>query len=277
MASYVTSKHSTLFPVFLAIILVITLFPIYWIVITSFKTPIENILPVPTFYPHKFTFENFQKILTGGSLSNLLNSLLVTAASTLLSLALGFFAAYALVRYKFPLKFNTIFLVWVIIVKMLPPVVLAVPLYDMFTKMKLINNLWGLVLVFQVYTLPYCIWMLYGFLKSLPLEFEEAAEIDGASRLQIVRLVVFPLVRTGVTATAIFSIIVAWDEFLFSMLFIRSPELQTLPLAISNYIGEFETLWGQLMAISVLATIPIIIFVRIVYKEMTSAYSLGLK
>jgi len=162
-------------------------------------------------------------------------------------------------------------------VKMLPPVVLAVPLYDMFAKMKLINNLWGLVLVFQVYTLPYCIWMLYGFVKALPLEFEEAAQIDGASRIQIVRTVVLPLVRTGITATAIFCIIVAWDEFLFSMLFIRSPDLLTLPLAIVNYIGEFETLWGQLMGIGMLATIPIIIFARIVYRQMTSAYSIELK
>ncbi len=277
MATYVTTKHSPLFPIFMILILVITLFPIYWIVVTSLKTPLENILPVPTLYPHKFTLENYHKVLFGGSLRNLWNSVFVTAASTLLSLALGFLSAYALVRYRFPLKFNVVFLVWIIIVKMLPPVVLAVPLYEMFAKMKLINNLWGLVLIFQVYTLPYCIWMLYGFLKSLPLEFEEAAEIDGASRLQIVRLIVFPLVQTGVIATAIFSIIVAWDEFLFSMLFIRSPELQTLPLAIVSYIGEFETLWGQLMAISVLAIIPIIVFVRFVYREMTSAYSLGLK
>jgi len=277
MATYVTTKHSPLFPIFMILILVITLFPIYWIVVTSLKTPLENILPVPTLYPHKFTLENYHKVLFGGSLRNLWNSVFVTAASTLLSLALGFLSAYALVRYRFPLKFNVVFLVWIIIVKMLPPVVLAVPLYEMFAKMKLINNLWGLVLIFQVYTLPYCIWMLYGFLKSLPLEFEEAAEIDGASRLQIVRLIVFPLVQTGVIATAIFSIIVAWDEFLFSMLFIRSPELQTLPLAIVSYIGEFETLWGQLMAISALAIIPIIVFVRFVYREMTSAYSLGLK
>jgi multiple sugar transport system permease protein len=277
MASYVTTKHSPLFPVLTAIILLITLFPIYWIVITSCKTPVENILPKPTLYPHAFTLENYQKVLVGGSLRSLFNSVFVTAASTVLSLLLGFLSAYALVRYNFPLRFNILFLVWIIIVKMLPPVVLAVPLYDMFAKLRLINNLWGLVLVFQVYTLPYCIWMLYGFLKSLPIEYEEAAEIDGASRIQIVRLIVFPLVQTGVVATAIFTIIVAWDEFLFSMLFIRNPELQTLPLAIASYIGEFETLWGQLMAISVIAIIPIIIFVRFVYNQMTSAYSLGLK
>ena len=277
MGTYVTSKHSPLFPILLALILVISLFPIYWIVTTSFKTPVENILPVPTLYPHRFTLENYQKIFSSGSLRYLWNSIFVTTVSTVISLVVAFLAAYALVRYRFPWNINVVFLVWIILVKMLPPVVLAVPLYDMFAKMKLINNLWGLVLVFQVYTLPYCIWMLYGFVKALPLEFEEAAQIDGASRIQTVRTVVLPLVRTGITATAIFCIIVAWDEFLFSMLFIRSPDLLTLPLAIVNYIGEFETLWGQLMGIGMLATIPIIIFARIVYRQMTSAYSIELK
>ncbi len=277
MASYVSSKRSPLFPILMALILLIALFPIYWILITSFKTPVENILPTPTLFPKKFTFENYRKIFTSGSLRSLWNSMFVTASATLLSLSLAFPAAYALVRHRFRLNFNVLFLVWIILVKMLPPVVLAVPLFDMFSKMKLTNNLIGLVLVFQVYTLPYCIWMLFGFVKSLPLEFEEAAEIDGATRLQILRLIALPLVRTGIAATAIFCIIVAWDEFLFTMLFIRSPELLTLPLAIANYIGEFETLWGQLMGIGMLATIPIVLFSRIVYRQMTSAYSLGLK
>lgn len=277
MASFVTSKRSPLFPIILVLVLVLALFPIYWILVTSFKTPVENILPVPTLFPQKFTFENYQKILVSGPIRNLLNSIFVTAASTLVSLGLGFLAAYALVRYKFPFKLNIIFLVWIILAKMLPPVVLAVPLYDMFAKLKLLNNLLGLILVFQVYTLPYCIWMLFGFVKALPLEFEEAAEIDGASRFQILRQIALPLVRTGLAATAIFCIIVAWDEFLFTMLFIRSPELLTLPLVIANYIGEYETLWGQLMGIGMLATLPIIIFARVVYRQMTSAYSLGLK
>lgn len=277
MASFVTSRRSPLFPLILAFVLLIALFPIYWIVITSFKTPVENILPVPTLFPQRFTLENYGKVLRGGPIKSLLNSIFVTGSATIVSLGLGFLAAYALVRHKFPAKLNVVFLIWIILAKMLPPVVLAVPLNDMFARMKLLNNLWGLVLVFQVYTLPYCIWMLYGFVKALPLEFEEAAEMDGASRVQILRLIALPLVRTGLAATAIFCIIIAWDEFLFTMLFIRSPELLTLPLLIANYIGEFETLWGQLMGIGMLATLPIVAFARIVYRQMTSAYSLGLK
>ncbi|HCM27628.1 MAG TPA: carbohydrate ABC transporter permease [Treponema sp.] len=277
MASFVDTKRSILFPVLLAGILILTLFPIYWIVVTSFKLPVENILPVPTLFPQRFTLENYAKILTGGGLGKLWNSVFVTALSTLLSLALGFLASYALVRFRFPARLNVIFLIWIILAKMLPPVVLAVPLYDMFARLRLMNNLWGLIVVFQVYTLPYCIWMLFGYVKAMPLEFEEAAEIDGASRLQVLRLIALPLVRTGLAATAIFCIIVAWDEFLFTMLFIRSPELLTLPLQIANYIGEYETLWGQLMGIGMLATLPIVLFAKVVYRQMTSAYSLGLK
>jgi multiple sugar transport system permease protein len=277
MASLVMKKRGFLFPVALAAILILTLFPIYWIAAISLKTPVENISAVPTLFPRTITLQNYAGILSGGYLRNLLNSIFVTAASTLLSLFLAFLAAYALCRHRFPLKLNYAFLVWIIVAKMLPPVVLAVPLYDMFSRMKLLNSLWGLILVYQVYTLPYCIWMLFGFMKSLPLEYEEAAELDGASPSQTIGLVVLPLVRTGIVATAIFGIIVAWDEFLFALLFVRSPGLLTLPLVIANFIGEYETLWGQLMGVGVLATLPILVFSRVVYRRMTQAYALGLK
>lgn len=277
MAAYVLKKRGILFPVILALILFVTLFPIYWILTMSLKTPVENISRVPTLFPRQLTLENYAEILKGGYLRNLWNSIFVTGASTLVSLALAFLAAYSLSRHRFPLRLNYVFLVWIIVAKMLPPVVLAVPLYDMFAKLRLLNNLWGLVLVYQVYTLPYCIWMLFGFVKALPREWEEAAEIDGATPFQTLWQVVLPLVRTGLVATAIFSIIVAWDEFLFALLFVRSPEKLTLPLVISNFIGEFETLWGQLMGIGILATLPILLFSRVVYRRMTQAYALGLK
>jgi len=277
MASYVMKKRGILFPLALAGILFLSLFPIYWILTMSLKTPVENISRVPTLFPKVITLENYAGLLSGGYLRNLFNSIFVTASSTFVSLVLAFLAAYALCRHRFPLKLNYAFLVWIIVAKMLPPVVLAVPLYDMFSKMRLLNNLWGLILVYQVYTLPYCVWMLFGFVKTLPLEYEEAAELDGASRMQTLVLVVLPLVRTGIVATAIFGIIVAWDEFLFALLFVRSPELLTLPLVIANFIGEYETLWGQLMGVGLLATLPILLFSRVVYRRMTQAYALGLR
>ncbi len=277
MAAYVAKKRGILFPLALASILFVTLFPIYWIIVTALKPSIENISPVPFLLPHNATLANFAALLSGGYLRNLLNSVFVTGASTLLSLVLALLAAYALCRYRFPFRLNQAFLIWIILAKMLPPVVLAVPIYEVFMKAKFLNSLWGLVLVYQVYTLPYCIWMLFGFVKSLPLEYEEAAEIDGASPLQVLGRIVLPLVRTGIVATAIFTVIVAWDEFLFAVLFIRSPELLTLPLVIVNFIGEFETLWGQLMAVGLLAALPVLLFSRIVYRHMSTAYALGLK
>ena len=132
-------------------------------------------------------------------------------------------------------------------------------------------------MVYQVYTLPYCIWMLFGFMKSLPVEFEQAAEIDGASRLKTLTHIVVPLSSGGIVATAIFSVIIAWDEFLFALLFIRTPSLQTLPLKIVSFITEYETLWGELMAIGLLATLPVLLFSGYYYKRLTDGFSMGLK
>jgi len=277
MTGSVMGRKGLIFWLLMAVVLFLVLFPLYWILITALKTPLENISPVPSLFPSVISFENFFNVMRSGFFKNLFNSLFVAFTSTFFSLVLAFLASYALLRYKFPFKLNVVFLIWVLVVKILPPMVLSIPLYTMFTKVGLINDLWGLILVYQVYTLPYCIWMLFGFMKSLPLEFEQAAEIDGASKLKTLTHVVVPLASSGIAATAIFSIIIAWDEFLFALLFIRSPRLQTLPLKIVSFITEYETLWGDLMAIGLLATIPVLFFSGYYYKRLTEGFSLGLK
>ncbi len=277
MTGSVMSRKGFFFWILMVLVLVVVLFPLYWILITALKTPLENISSVPTFIPKIITLKNFVGVIKAGFVKNLMNSLFVAFTSTLVSLILAFLASYALVRYKFPFRLNIVFLIWVLIVKILPPMVLSIPLYTLFTKVKLLNNLWGLILVYQVYTLPYCIWMLFGFLKSLPVEYEQAAEIDGASKLRTLTHIVVPLSSGGIAATAIFSIIIAWDEFLFALLFIRTPSLQTLPLKIVSFITEYETLWGELMAIGLLATLPVLFFSGYYYKRLTKGFSLGLK
>ncbi|NOY08686.1 MAG: carbohydrate ABC transporter permease [Spirochaetes bacterium] len=277
MAGTSMERKGIVFWIMLIIILVIAIFPVYWIVITSFKRPVENISPVPTFFPRVITIQNYINVLKGGFFKFLFNSLFVASLSTLFSLAMAFLASYALVRHKFPFKLNYVFLIWVLVVKILPPIVLAIPLYTIFTSVHLINSRIGLVIVYQVYTLPYCLWMLFGFLKAMPVEFEQAAEIDGASKFKTLTVIVIPLTTSGIIATAIFSIIVAWDEFLFALLFIRNPDLLTLPLRIVNFITEYETLWGELMAIGLMATLPVLLFSGYVYKRMTEGFSLSLK
>jgi multiple sugar transport system permease protein len=269
-------KGTVFWIVFLLIILAVLL-PLYWLVNTALKTPLENISPVPVFLPRRLYLRNFLEVIRGGFFRNLFNTIFVAGFSTVISLLLAFLAGYALSRHRFPLRFNTVFLVWVLTVKILPPVVLAIPLYTLFAAAGLLNTLFGLVLVYQVYTLPYCIWMLFGFFKGLPTEYEQAARIDGASELGILWRIVLPLMRSGVIATAIFSIIMAWDEFLFALLFLRTPSLLTLPLRIVNYITEYETLWGQLMAIGLLATVPLLLFSSFVYRRMTTGFTMSLK
>lgn len=271
------SYRGPVFRVFIVLLTVIVLFPIYWILVTALKTPLENISPVPTLFPKIITFENFRAVVNGGVLRNFGISLFVASASTGVSLVLAFSASYALVRFRFPFRLNVIFLIWILVVKILPPMVLAVPLYTLFAGAGLINKLWGLVAVNQVYTLPYCIWLLFGFIKSMPLEFEQAAQIDGASRMRTLIAVVLPLASSGIIAAAIFTIIIVWDEFLFALLFIRSPKLQTLPLKIVSFITEYETLWGELMAVGLLAALPVLLFTGYCCRRLTEGIAMELK
>lgn len=262
---------------FIVLIVVVTVFPLYWIAATSFKGPREVVLPTPTLFPQELTLVNYRAVFEAHVGGNFVNSLLVTAGSTALSIHLGFTAGYAIARHRFRLHFNWIFLVWILVIKILPPIVLAVPLYELFLGMKLINSRFGLILVYQVYTLPYALWILVGFLKSVPIEIEEAARIDGASPGQIVAMIVAPLSAGGISATAVFTAIMAWDEFLFALLFTRRPRLFTVPLRIVNYITEYETEWGSLMAIGVLASVPLLLLTAFVYERLSTGFAGSLK
>ncbi len=261
----------------LAVLVAIVLAPIYWMVVTSLKTPREVIRPQPTLWPEIITVQNYIAAIQDGIGINFYNSVFVAVIAVTLSIVVAFFAAYALARHRFPLRVNGVFLMWILAVRILPPIVVAVPLYTVFNELGLMNSRIGLVIAYQVYTLPYSVWIIFGFVRSLPLEFEEQAFIDGANRLRVVTSIVAPLIRSGVVATSIFALVLAWNEFLFALVFVRRPRLLTLPVVISRYIGEYATLWGQLMAIGLLATVPILLFSGYFYRRLTSGFSLSLK
>ncbi len=257
--------------------LVITIIPVYWIAVTSLKNPREVIRPVPTLFPEAPTLENYVNVFARGIWGNFYNTVIIAVAATGISIVLAFLASYALSRHRFPLRFNRVFLIWVLLVRILPPIVLAAPLFSLFNGLGLVNSRLGLVVAFQVYTLPYAIWIIYGFVQSLPRDYEEAATIDGASPGRVLVSVVLPLVRPGILATSIFSLILAWNEFLFALLLVRTPRLLTLPVVIARFIGEYTTQWGELMAIGLLASLPIMLFSRVVYRQLTEGFSLSLK
>lgn len=265
------------FWVLLLAALVWALLPIVWMAATSLKPPGEFVSRSVSLFPNELTFQHYRDLWEAGFPRRLLNTVIVASGSVALSLVSGFMAAYALARFRFPARLDVLFLLWILVVKMVPPIAIAIPLFRLLRTVDLLNNLGGLILVYQVYTLPYCVWMLLGFVRDVPMEFEEAAAIDGASLPQTLRRIVVPLVGPGLMATGIFAAIMAWNEFLYALLFLQSPRLQTLPLHIANYITENETLWGQLMGIGLLSALPILLISGYIQRYLLRGFGMGLR
>lgn len=266
-----------LFWLTLLLVMAFVLFPIYWMLTTSFKEPLEYATRTPSWFPHRITLEHYREIWREEAYRYFANTVLVSFGATLLSLGIAFPAAYGLARFRFPAKFDLIFLLWVLLVRMAPPVVLAIPLYTTLQAFGLLNKLAGLVIAYQIYTLPYSIWMLLRFVRDVPLEVEEAAAMDGASKLRTLTAIVLPLVGPGLVATAIFSVIMTWNEFIYALLFLRRPEVFTLPIHIAHFITEYEVLWGPLMAIGIMSSLPILVLSGYVQKHLLRGFAMSFK
>jgi multiple sugar transport system permease protein len=245
-----------------------TLTPILWMATTAFKKPIEYVSDSPSFLPSEITFEHFFSVVGQGFFQQLGNSLTVAAGATLLAVMVGFAAAYALARLQFPARLDIVFLVILLMVKLMPPIVVALPLLRLLRELDLLNNHFGLVLVYQLYALPYSIWMLLGFMRDIPPEVEEAAMIDNAGLWRRLRDIILPLAAPGITATLIFTFILTWNEYLFALLYLDYPSQFTLPLRIANYITEDGVEWGELMAIGLLASLPALILSVFVQRHL---------
>jgi len=252
------------------------LLPILWMVSTSVKPPGEYVSTSAQLWPSTVTLEHYRELFAEGFLRRMANSLYVTAGSTLLALLAGFPAAYALARFGFPARLDLAFLLLVLVVKMMPPIVVAIPLFQILRGIGLLDTLTGLVFAYQVYVLPFAVWMLLGFVRDVPIEIEEAAMIDGASLGTRIALIVAPVALPGIAATAVFTAVLAWNEFLFALLFLETPSRFTLPTYIATMITEDETFWGKLMGIGFLASAPILVMVGYLQRWLTRGFSGGI-
>jgi multiple sugar transport system permease protein len=250
--------------------------PLAWMLATSLKPPGEYISASASLWPRQPTLMHYEAISEARVWRAAWNSLVVTAGATLLALLVSFPAAYALARLRFPRKLDLAFLVFVLLVKLTPPIVLAVPLYQVLRALGLLDTLAGLILVHQVYALPFAIWMLLGFLRDVPVALEEAARMDGARLPRVMRDILVPVMAPGLAATAVLVAIVAWNEFLFAFLFLQSPANFTLPTFIATRINEDETLWGQLSAIGVLASLPVLLLIGVVHRALSRGFAGGM-
>jgi multiple sugar transport system permease protein len=250
-------------------------FPLLWLLSTAFKSTQEIALGATGLIPSSFTWSNFSDAIERADLVQAgLNSLQVAVATTILTVVLALPAAYGLARYRTVLRPVT--LGWVLVSQVFPTILVIIPLFLILKQFGLVDALPGLTLVYVVFTLPFCLWMLFGFVANIPKELEEAAAVDGAGRLRTLVSIVFPLLRPGVVATALFAFISSWNEFLFALVLIQSPEKVTLPLTLSRFVGaEGQVQLGALAAASLLATIPSLVFFALIQRRLTSGLLTG--
>lgn len=252
-------------------LVIIFLFPIYWLFMISFKTPAEIFAYPPVWWPANFQFANYAVLFKDRDVIVVWNSLVIAGISTLLSMVLGTMAAYSLVR------FNTggeNLAVWIISQRMMPPIAIVFPVFLIFVWFGLVDTYAGLILLYTAFNLPYVIWMMRGYISEVPIELEESARVDGCTRLGVLVKVVFPMVRTGLFATAVFTFVFAWNEFLFALVLTRT-EVVTYPVQVTHYFGGQSNFWAKIAALSVLGTLPIFIAVAGLQRFLVRGISMG--
>ncbi|MEW6048612.1 MAG: carbohydrate ABC transporter permease, partial [Bacillota bacterium] len=221
------------------------------------KAPSELFTVPPRLLPESPTLSHYRRVLMESSVPRaFLNSLVVSSVSVLISLAIGTPAAYGFARFRFPGA--GAFGLGVLFTQLLPGAVVLVPYFIILTRLGLVNSLMGVALAYVVQTSPLAIWLLRGYVASVPPELEDAAQVDGCTRLGAVVRITMPAILPGLFATATYAFITAFEEFLFALVFTSSDRSRTLPVALALFKGEFETDWGGMMAASVLMTIPVL-------------------
>ncbi|MDY0323723.1 MAG: carbohydrate ABC transporter permease [Candidatus Carbobacillus sp.] len=263
-----------LFGLSVLIFLVLMVFPFFWIFITSFKTSGE-IFGDGAFriIPHTPTLKNYSIILfKKGILNAIKNSFIVATTTTVYVVAVATLTAYAISRFNF--RGKNILLGLILAVSMFPQMVVVGPVYTLFLKLGLLNSYW-IVLPFSTITLPVAVWILVTHFNQIPLALEESAKIDGATPLQTLFKIIFPLAAPGVFTTAIIVFIAAWNEFLLSITLNANAKFHTVPVAISFLRTQFEILWGEVAAATTIVTIPTLIIVLFFQKQIVSGLTTG--
>lgn len=255
--------------------LVFLAFPLLWLLSTAFKSPRELGSVHPTWLPRHPTTGNFRAAFDQQPLlHSALNSLLVAGVSALVSVGVAVPAAYVMARFRSAVsRAGT---GWVLASQMFPLVLVIIPLFMVLKNLHLIDSRLGLVAVYVVWTLPFSLWMLQGYVKAVPVSLEESAAIDGCSRARTLRSVVLPLLAPGLVATLMFSFVTAWNEFFFALVLLKSPQKQTMSVVLTHFLGaEGAADLGPLAAASVLATLPSLLFFALLQRRLVGGMTAG--
>jgi len=283
---WVRITRATLIGIGLALAIIFFLFPMYWITLASFKTKPEILSSVPL---HLFQFtpnlDNYRSILglttgeteagtPGEYLGRLLNSIIIAGGSTVLAVFFGTLTAYAMARFRIPGKSDIMF--YILSSRMLPPVVIIIPVFLMFTQLGLKGTHLGLTLLYTTVNLPFVVWMMKGFFDEIPHEYEDAAMLDGYPRIQAFFRVTLPNAWPGIAATAVFCIIVAWNEYAFAFILNSEPYAQTVPSFIASKSQTSAGInWGIIAAMSTLFVLPVLVFTFLVRNHLLRGVTFG--
>lgn len=252
-------------------VLVVFLFPVYWLFITALKSPGEIFARPAVWFPSEAQFNTFWVLFRDGDVQAIYNSLIIATVSTFIAMILGTSAAYSIARFR---TGGDNLAIWIISQRMIPPIVIVFPVFLLFVWLGWIDSFIGLILLYSAFNLPYVIWMMRGYIEDIPVEVEESALTDGCSRWQALRKIVFPMARTGIFATSVFTFIFAWNEFVFALILTRT-EVLTFPVLVTHYFGAQSTFWSKIAALSVLGTLPVFFAVATLQRFLVRGITMG--
>ena len=253
------------------LVTVVFLFPIYWLFMNSVKTADEIYSYPPVWWPASFQLGNFQVLFKDGDAVSVWNSLVVAGVSTVLAMVLGTLCAYGIARHR---TGGEHLANWILSQRMVPPIAVVFPIFLLYVHLGLVDTYLGLILLYTAFNLPYVIWMMRGYVLDIPLALEESALVDGCSRWEVVWKVVFPMCRPGLFATAIFTFVFAWNDFLFALVLTRT-EVATFTVQVTHYFGSQSNFWGKIAAMSVLGTLPVFVVVGFMQRYLVRGISMG--
>lgn len=259
----------------LAIItLIILFFPVYWMILTSLQNKSMTYAYPPRLIPLSLRFSNYISALTGKPIIRWLsNTLIVSISTTMLCVLVSAFAAYSISRFRY--RGRLILGMFILASQMFPATLFIVPYYTAMQKIGLINTLYGLAMTYTSFSIPLCVWMMKGFFDSIPREIEDAAEIDGCDKVQVLFHIVLPVSLAGIVATALFAFITAWQEFMFARTLITTMDKWTGSVGVASLRGEYEAYWNDIMAAAVVFALPVVIVVMSLERYLVSGLTGG--
>jgi multiple sugar transport system permease protein len=255
-------------------IVLFAVLPLVWVFLTSFKPESDIVTAQIQYIPRNVTFDNYLTLWRRSSFPALIkNSAIVSIMTVVICILFGTLAAYAISHYRF--RGRDRLMLFFLVSRMFPVVLLLIPLFVMMKTLGLLDSHLGLALAYSSFLLPLCIWMLKGFFDAIPNDLEEAARIDGCTRIGALFRIVLPLARPGLVATAVFVAIGAWNEFLLALMLTTSQGSRTWPVGLQLMVGEFQLPWGQLSAGGIISIIPVILFFSLVQRALVRGLTSG--